>query len=276
MAILYTASILFLLEWCIRQLCSPSITSPNITSTTHNHHTDSSYFKTYKNINIKIASISLSSAAGKAEAAKAVKSAKQMYLQKAMRRAREIVQECISNKAFIASGYNMRKNVLLNEMLAGELRGVIEVREYCSILVVSYSTSSGALDSSDLLLSYPTMPIVSCNANSITYNHYTDISPPMNIHIYTHDTEIYLKSLKFDLAVDHAELALETATSIGSGHGGSSTRYLAFLLAKTHFEAGSFDDCWVREYGGKVKIRCIELWLYGYITVLLLCCHISH
>ena len=38
--LLYTFSILFPIEWCIRQLCSPSIISHNIARIAHNHHTD--------------------------------------------------------------------------------------------------------------------------------------------------------------------------------------------------------------------------------------------
>ena len=40
MLYLYTVGILFLIEWCIRQLYSSSITSHNIASIAHNRHTD--------------------------------------------------------------------------------------------------------------------------------------------------------------------------------------------------------------------------------------------
>ena len=39
-------------------------------------------------------------------------------------------------------------------------------------------------------------------------------------------------------------MALESAKALGSGHGGSNVRYLAYLLANAQFKAESFEDCW--------------------------------
>jgi len=68
------------------------------------YHTLPNHIHTNNDISMT-RTIHVNAAAGKAEAAKAVKQAKQMFLGKAMRRAREIVQECMSNKEFNKSGY---------------------------------------------------------------------------------------------------------------------------------------------------------------------------
>ncbi len=57
--------------------------------------------------------------------------------------------------------------------------------------------------------------------------------------------ELFLKTERYPLAVDHAEKALECRVSIGpKNSSGSTQRYLYFLLATVHFQAENFEDAW--------------------------------
>ena len=71
--------------------------------------------------------------------------------------------------------------------------------------------------------------------------------------------EILMAAKKYEEAVDYAEKAVEIATSLSMGDNrtGSTKRYLYFLLARAHFEAGNFEDAFAilkkctDELGGK-------------------------
>jgi hypothetical protein len=57
--------------------------------------------------------------------------------------------------------------------------------------------------------------------------------------------EIFMKTERYENAVDHAEKALEARVLMGPKQSsGSTQRYLNFLLATAHFRAESFEDAW--------------------------------
>jgi len=57
--------------------------------------------------------------------------------------------------------------------------------------------------------------------------------------------EIFLKTERFDKAVDSAERAVDCRVSIGAKHSsGSTQRYMHFLLAIAHFQAGNYEEAW--------------------------------